>query len=164
MKIIFQICLLVVFSLTAAEIAYSCSCLRISNKAEIKMTDVIFTGEVIEIIQDAAYVPPKLEKISPALQQRVNTRKRYLVKFKIYRGFKNINDSEITLARYEDKYSPCPGLIFVEGNKYLVYASKDKDEISGGGICSRTQFFDENSEDYKELLRLRPKSKKKSFS
>ena len=164
MKIIFQICLLGGFLFITTQFAYSCSCLRISNKAEIKRTDMIFTGEVTEITQNTTYIPPKIENISPALQQRVNTRKRYLVKFKVEKGFKNINGDEITLAQYEDEFSPCPGLLFTKGNKYLVYALQGKDEISGGGICSRTQPFDEKSEDYKELLQRRLKSKNKKLA
>ncbi|HEX8736033.1 MAG TPA: hypothetical protein VF721_11970 [Pyrinomonadaceae bacterium] len=166
MKLIFQICLLIVFFLTASEIAYSCTCVYFEHKEEIKKTDVIFTGKVIEIIEDTSHAPAKIENVSPGVQRQFETRKRYLVKLKVETGFKGVTgDGEITLVQYEyEKPVPCGGLLFVKGKKYLVYASKYKDELSGDDGCSRTREFDKKSKDYRELLQLRLKSKSKELS
>ena len=167
MKIVFQICLLFVFSLTATEIAYSCVCVPGGHEAEIEKTDAIFSGRVIEIMQDTSYVPAKIAGVSPGSHERkVNTEKRYLVKFKIETGFKGAKDGgEITLAQYKyGKPFPCGSLLFTKGNKYLVYASRRKNELSGAGMCSRTRSFNKKSKDYRELLQLRLKAKNKRVS
>ena len=160
MRVTFQICLLVVFLLTASEIAYSCTCVLGTHKEEIERTDVIFTGKVVEVLvevlEDTSYAPAKTESVSPALRRQLKRDRRYLVKFKVETGFKGMTDGgEITLVQYEfEKPSPCGKMSFTKGKKYLVYASKWKGELSGGEICSRTQFFDKKSKDYTELLRL----------
>ncbi|HLL99571.1 MAG TPA: hypothetical protein VK400_00825 [Pyrinomonadaceae bacterium] len=167
MKIIFQICLLFGFSLTATEIAYSCVCVPVGHQAEIEKTDAIFSGRVIEIMQDTSYVPAEIAGVSPGSQQRkINTEKRYLVKFEIETGFKGIDDGgEITLVQYEyGKPLSCGSFLFTKGNKYLVYASRQKNELSGAGMCSRTRSFNKKSKDYRELLQLRLKAKNKRVS
>lgn len=166
MKLVFRFCLLFVFFLTASGIAYSCTCVYLEHKEEIKKTDVIFTGKVVEAIEDTSHVPAKIENVLPGVQRQFETRKRYLVKFKVETGFKGMADGgEITLVQYEyEKPVPCGGLLFVKGKKYLVYASKYKDELSGDNVCSRTRPFDKKSKDYKELLQLRLKSNNKRLS
>lgn len=164
MKVLIKLGLLAFILLISAQIGYSCSCFQIDNKAEVKMTDYIFAGKVIEITEDKTYVPPKLENISPVLQKRIDTRKRYLIKFKIENKFKGVKEDEITLVKYEQEYSPCEGLSFEKDKTYLIYADKDKEkeEIRDNGLCSRTQNFDKKSEDYKELLNLKAKKQIKT--
>jgi hypothetical protein len=162
MKIIFQFCLLVVFSLTATEIVYSCTCVYVRHKDEIERTDVIFAGQVIEITEDTTYAASKSENVS---RRRDKTEKRYLVKFKVETSFKGSDGDEITLVQYEhEKLVPCGEMRFTKGKKYLVYARKWKDELSGGNLCSRTRNLDKKSRDYKELLEFSLKSKNKRLS
>jgi hypothetical protein len=150
----------------ASEIAYSCTCVPGTHKKEIERTDVIFTGKVVEIIEDTSYVPAKTANALPALPQQLKTDTRYFVKFKIETGFKGVaDDGEITLVQYEyEKLPPCAGMFFTRGNKYLVYAAKYKNELRGDRGCSRTRHFDRKSKDYKELLQFGLKSKKKKVS
>jgi hypothetical protein len=155
--------LLAVLFLAFAEIGFSCSCLQITHKGEIKLTDIIFVGEVVEIIRDASYVPPKIKNISASLQKRVDSRRRYLVKFKIERGFKGISSKFTTLAKYEQEDAPCEGMLFTQGSKYLIYANNYEGEVQGNGLCSRTQNLDKESKDYKELLVKFPLKSKKSI-
>jgi hypothetical protein len=164
-KIIFQFCLLVVFSLAATEIVYSCSCVQFSHTEEIEKTDVIFAGQVIEITGDATYAASKSENASPVSPRRDKAEKRYLVKFKVETSFKGSGGGEITLVQYEyEKPVPCGEMRFTKGKKYLVYARKWKDELSGGDLCSRTRSFNKKSKDYKELPEFSSKSKNKRLS
>jgi hypothetical protein len=164
MKVIFQFCLLVVFSLAATEIVYSCSCVQFNHTEEIEKTDVIFAGQVIEITEDATYAASKSENASSVSPRRDKAEKRYLVKFKVETSFKG-SGGEITLVQYEyGKPEPCGEMRFTKGKKYLVYARKWKDELSGGDLCSRTRSFNKKSKDYKELLEFSSKSKNKSLS
>lgn len=166
MKIIFQFILLVVFSLAATGVVYSCTCVQREHKDEIEETNVIFSGKVIEIIEDATYIPPKRKSVSPDLREHVETEKRFLVRFKIESGFKEaVSGGEITLVQYEsEKPVPCGGLSFVKGRKYLVYARRLDEALRGDSLCSRTQFFDKKSRDYRELLQLDLKAKTKGLS
>jgi hypothetical protein len=164
MKVLIKSGLLVFIVLVSAQTGYSCSCLQIDNKEEVRITGHIFVGKVVEITEDKTYVPPKIEKISPSLQRMIDTRKRYIIKFKIENKFKGVKENEITLVKYEQENSDCEGLAFEKNKTYLIYADKDKEkaEISDNGICSRTQNFNKESKDYKELLNLKAKRKIKT--
>ncbi|MDQ3132119.1 MAG: hypothetical protein M3Q99_15335 [Acidobacteriota bacterium] len=164
MKNLIKSGLLLFIFLISAQIGYSCSCFRIDNKEEVKTTEFIFVGKVVKINEDKTYVPPKLANVSPFLQKMIDTRKRFLIKFKIENKFKGIKENEITLVKYEQENSPCEGLSFEKEKTYLIYANKDKEdeEMSDNGLCSRTQNFDKKSEDYKELLSLKTKRKIKT--
>jgi hypothetical protein len=169
MKIIFRFCLLVIFSLAATGVVYSCTCVQREHKDEIEKTDVIFSGKVIEITEDTGYIPSKREGVSPDLRKRAKRDKRFLVRFKIEDGFKEaVSGGEITLVQYKfEKPPPCGDkMFFVKGRKYLVYASWLSDgELSGNvSTCSRTRFLNKESSDYRELLQLDLKSKNKGFS
>ena len=163
MKVLIKSTLLIFILLISAQIGYSCTCSRIDNKEEVKITDYIFVGKVVEITEDKDYIPPKLANVSPFLQKMIDTRKRYLIKFKIENKFKGIKEDEITLVKYEQENSPCEGLSFEKEKTYLIYAGKDKKnlEIRDSGLCSRTRHFDKKSGDYKELVNLRAKNRLK---
>lgn len=160
MKVVFRFCLLAAFSLiVAAQTAYSCTCVYREHRDEIEKTDVIFSGRVVGITEDSNYVPAKIE--TAARRSGDKRDRRFLVRFKIETGFKGAGDGgEITLVQYQfEKPSPCGGLAFAEGKKYLVYAVKlSPGELSGGAACARTQVFDKKSEDYRELRQMRRKA------
>jgi hypothetical protein len=158
----------------SVQTAYSCSCFQISNEEEIKITDFIFVGKVVEITEDKSYIPSKIPSPAPGQQLIIiegvtefqpsvfDSRKRYLIKFKVDRKFKGVEEDEITLVKYEEKLLLYPGIDFEKGKTYLVYADKNEDseEISDNGTCSRTRNFDKDSKDYKELLNLKSRKQK----
>jgi hypothetical protein len=164
MKSLSQIILIPVFVIAFSSLVYPCTCLRISHSKEVKSTDVIFLGKVIEIVRDETYIPPKLEKVHPAIQKSVDTRKRYFVKFKVEENFKGTKAEEIILSYYEQDNFMCSGIEFMKGGKYLVYANYNKNELHDNGLCSRTQNFKNESKDYKELKSSSFKRSLKSFS
>jgi len=155
MKYIFKLTLLTAIFLMSAQFGYSCSCLQTDIKQEVKNTDFIFVGKVVEITEDKSFVPPKLARVSASIQKMVDTRKRYIIKFKVEKKFKGVEESEINLVKYEQENSPCEGLSFEQEKTYLIYAGKGKEEVTDNGLCSRTKPFDEKSKDYKELLSLK---------
>ena len=161
MKRNLQVVLFLAILVVSAQTAYSCSCFRIDNEAEVKITDFIFVGKVVEIVEDKTYIPPKVEGVSEFYQKMIDTRKRYLIKFKIEKKFKGVESDEITLVKYEQENSMCAGLSFEMEKTYLIYADKNEEseEINDNGLCSRTQNFDKTSKDYKELLNLKNKKR-----
>ena len=126
MKKTFQIIVFLAIFGISAQFAYSCSCFRIDNEAEIEMTDFIFVGKVVEITEDKSYVPPKVEGATEFQQITIDSRKRYLVKFKVEKKFKGAADDEITLVKYVQD-SMCADTSFENEKTYLIYADKNKD-------------------------------------
>jgi hypothetical protein len=167
-KSLFQTALFLVTLGASAQFAYSCSCFAISHEEEVARTRYIFVGTVVESTEDKSYIPPKIEGVSAAAQKTFATRKRYLVKFKLEERIKGVEGDEITIVKYEQENLMCAGLSFEKEKSYLIYAGKEKDkdkdkgkeeEISDNGSCSRTQSFDKEAKDYKELLTLETKNK-----
>jgi hypothetical protein len=160
MKVLIKSGLFIFILLISAQISYSCICVHLKHNEEIKTTNYIFVGKVVDITEDKTYIPPKLENLSPSLQKMIDTRKRYLIKFKIEDKFKGVKENEITLVKYEQENSPCEGFAFEKDKTYLIYADENKEtnEITANGLCARTQKFDNKSKDYKELLNLRAKN------
>ncbi|HEY0658514.1 MAG TPA: hypothetical protein VGD05_08570 [Pyrinomonadaceae bacterium] len=154
MKILFKLSLFTAIFFISVQVNYSCSCVQIDNKDEVKTTDFVFIGKVVEITEDKSFIPPKLADVSASIQKMVDTRKRYLIKFKVEKKFKGTEKGEITLVKYEQENSPCESLSFEQEKMYLIYAGKNKEEINDKGLCSRTQNFDEKSKDYKELVTM----------
>lgn len=144
------------FLVLSAKVAYPCTCLQISHRKEFRQADAVFAGQVIDISEDKSFVPPKLSdsKLSretlARLQKMVDSQKRYIVRFKVERKFKGVEGKEITLYTFQS-VSPCSGIAFTEGEKYLIYAYRKEEGITDGGLCSRTRKLDETSKEYREL-------------
>ena len=122
----------------------------VSHKKEIKNTELIFSALITDVLEDKSYVA---EKNNPG--------KRFFVTLKVESIFKGNVASEFTIYRYdmERKFS-CEGINFSKGIRYLIYASNSKSESEyylDTGVCSRTQVLDENSKEYKKLLKIRVK-------
>jgi hypothetical protein len=156
MKLTIKAVFLFSFLVFSANIAYSCTCSSVSHHKEFRQSDTIFAGQVIDIAEDKSFVPPKLNdsKLPPEslarLQKIVDSQKRYLVKFEIEQKFKGVKGQEITLYTIQSE-SPCSGIEFVKGEKYLIYGSRDKNGYSDNGLCSRTQKLDKADKEFKEL-------------
>ena len=144
------------FLILSANFAYPCTCLQISHRKEFRQTDAIFAGQVIDISEDKSFVPPKLDdsKLSRETlarrQKMVDSQRRYIVRFKVEKKFKGVGGKEITLYTFQSD-SPCSGIAFTEGERYLIYADRNEDGLSDGGLCSRTRKLDETSKGYREL-------------
>ena len=132
-----------------ATVAYCCTCLQISHRKEFRQADVIFSGQVIAITQDTSYRPPKLQ-VSPIIQKRIDSMKRYMVTFEVKRKFKGQGEKEITLFTYESD-GPCSGMTFTTGERYLIYADRKEGRLEDGGLCSRTRKLDNTSKEFRDL-------------
>ena len=156
MKLVIRATFLFSFLFLSASIAYSCTCSSVSHRKEFRQSDIIFAGQVIDISEDKSFVPPKLNdsKLSreslARLQKIVDSQKRYLVKFEIEQKFKGVKGQEIILYTIESE-SPCSGIEFVKGEKYLIYGFRDEKGFSGNSLCSRTRKLDKSNKEYKEL-------------
>jgi hypothetical protein len=152
-KIFFQFTLLIALVFCLSNYAYPCSCLQVSHKKEIKNTELIFSALVTDVVEDKSYVA---EKSNPG--------KRFFATLKVEKIFKGNVANEFTIYRYdmERKFS-CVGIEFSNGIRYLIYASNSKykrEYYLDTGVCSRTKILNENSKEYKELLKIRVKKQK----
>lgn len=142
--------------LFSANAAYPCSCLHVSHRQEFRQTPVVFAGSVTNIKEDTTYVPPQLkdakisDEVRARLQESINSRKRYRVTFKVDNRFKGVSGQGMSLYAFSsDSFCSPPG--FIEGEKYLVYAYREENDLFAGGLCSRTGKLKGRSKEYKEL-------------
>jgi hypothetical protein len=144
------------FLILSANVAYPCTCLQISHRKEFRQAAAIFAGQVLGISEDKSFVPPKLNdsKISrealARFQKMIDSQKRYVVRFLVEKKFKGVGGKEITLYTYQSD-GPCSGIVFTEGERYLIYANRNEEGLTDGGLCSRTRKLDETSKEYREL-------------
>jgi hypothetical protein len=149
MKNLTQILLLFVFLVFGANIVQACSCSQISHSKEFREANLIFAGRVISIVPDTSFTPPKL-KVSASVQKILDSQKRYFLKFEVVQQFKGVQQKEVVLEILQSD-SPCSGIMYSEGEKYLIYGYRSKNVITDGGLCSRTRTLDVTSEEYKEI-------------
>lgn len=139
-----------------AAVTYPCSCVQISRRKEFRQADAIFAGRVIDISEDKSFAPPKLsDSKHPSeslarLQQMVDSQKRYIVRVKVEKKFKGVGGREITFYTFQSD-SSCSGVMYTEGERYLIYAYREGEGLRDGGLCSRTRRLDETSKEYREL-------------
>ena len=149
MRAIFQATLTVGLLILSAQNAYSCTCLQITHRKEFRQSDAVFAGTVIDVTEDTSYVPPKL-KVSSALQNIIDSTKRFVVRFKVEKKFKGVKGQEVRVYAFQSD-SGCSGMVFGIGKSYLVYADRTEESLTGGNLCSRTRKMDRSSKEYKEL-------------
>ena len=142
---------LLIVVVLSCKAAYACTCLQISHRDEFRQSHAVFVAKVIEVKQDLSYKPPKLN-VSPTFQKMVDSTKRYTVRLRIEKNFKGVSANEINLFAFTSD-SGCSGLMFTQGEKYLIYAAREDGQLSDGGVCSRTAKFDKTSIEYRELER-----------
>lgn len=136
-----------------ASAAYSCTCEQISHRQEFRESDAIFSGQVLEVVEDKSYEPPKLD-VSPHLQKIIDTTKRYILTLTLDGKFKGVSGKEITLYDYASD-SPCSTAVLLKGERYLVYANRHKGRLFRNGLCSRTTKLDDKYEDPASLRDLK---------
>lgn len=132
---------------------YSCTCEQVSHRKEYKSASIIYVGKVTDISIDESYKPPQLsESHSSSLREKVKENKRIIVKFSVLEQFKGKKIKEVEMFDYVGgTFDTCAGIRMDRDKTYLIYGFKDQGKLVIGGICSRTQSFDSNSNDYKEL-------------
>ena len=140
--------LLIALLFIAPAFAKACSCISSGAPCQaVWNTDAVFSGEVKEIID-----PPAKETIL-ADGQKVYSYQRKKIRFVITEPFRGISGEtvEVTTGRGG---GDC-GYPFVTGEKYLVYAYKNKEtgELNAS-ICSRTQLLAKATEDLEYLRNL----------
>jgi hypothetical protein len=146
--VIRALCLCVLLSLSTT-VAYSCTCLQTSHRKEFRQTDAIFSGRAISKVEDRSYVRPKLN-VSPIFQKRIDSIKRFIIRFELERRFKGVEGKTVDLYAYESD-SPCAGMMFDVGERWLIYAYRKPEGLTDGGLCSRTRPLDESSREYRDL-------------
>ena len=131
--------------------AFACTCVQVSHRDEFLEASAVFAGKVIEVREDTSYLPSKLN-VSSAIQKIVDSTKRYLVTLRIEQNFKGAAGKEVVLYAFQSD-SSCMGLMFMQSEKYLIYAVRNQGRLSDGGLCSRTSKLDKTSKEYRELVR-----------
>ena len=152
MKAIVRSVLMIFIIVAGGHAAYACSCFRISLRQEFLDTKVVFAGEVVEIEEDKSYVPE-----SESARNFIGE-KRYLVKFRISRKYKGAEGDEAVLLSFQGQ-GMCPGVTFVKGEKYLVFADPRDQRLFSGG-CSSTGKLSERGKEYRKLNGFSPRAKK----
>ena len=135
------------FSL-CGTVAYPCTCLQSSHRKEFRARDAIFSGRVLSVAEDKSWVRPKLK--TAYLQKRIDSTKRYIVRFELEGRFKGVRGKMVDLYAYQSE-GPCDGMIFDEGERWVIYADREPEGLTDGGLCSRTRKLDEDSKEQKEL-------------
>jgi hypothetical protein len=133
----------------SATVAYSCTCSQISHRKEFRQVDAVFSGRVISVAEDKSFIPPRLS-VSPNLQKKIDSTRRYIVRFELERRFKGVHGKTVDLYAYQSDM-PCMGMIFDVGGRWLVYAYRKPEGLTDGGLCSRTRKLDLRSREYKDL-------------
>jgi len=124
-------------------ITFGCSCDLFENQRKtFWKAKVVFVGKVID--SDLKIVPP--EEIKGDVAKAV--------KFKIEKSWKGTKLNEVTV--WLTKYSVnCSGFEVTEGESYLIYAYKYKNNLIFNLFCSRSQKIKKENEDLtKELKNL----------
>lgn len=140
-KNIFPLLLLIALFSFGSGAVYACSCLApATDDLRILVTDAhknstaVFSGEVVEIVEKDVHVE---------------------VKFRIEKSWKGgVKD---VIIRTGFNSGDC-GFQFVEGKKYLVYASGEKNNLRTN-LCTRTALLDSNK-DTKILDKIKTKKRK----
>jgi hypothetical protein len=135
-KLFLGICLIAIYiGLPSSAQACECAGGYLSAYAELKYSDSVFIGEVVEL---------KKVNISPAYEGAVPYELE--VKFKVKRAWKGVAGKSIILR------TEAEGCIvgFAKGKKYLVYASIYKDRLRTS-YCSRTKELSRADLDLKEF-------------
>lgn len=114
-------------------------------------TDAVFSGEVKEIIDP----PPK--EMSLANGDKAYSYQQKKIRFAVEEGFRGVS-GETTVEVTTGRGGGDCGYPFVSGEKYLVYAYKNKQTGEfHAGICSRTQLLANAAEDLQYFRSLATK-------
>jgi hypothetical protein len=108
------ICLATFVLTVKPSVSYACKCVESKLvKEELELSDTVFKGKIIEIIQDK------------------HSRK---ILFEVSSIWKGLSTSQIVLI---DEPSSC-SIDFNDGQEYLVYASNNGNDVLTSNICNRT--------------------------
>lgn len=59
------------------------------------------------------------------------------MRFGLERRFKGVGGKTVDLYVYQSD-SPCTGMMFNQGGRFLIYAYRKEEGLTDGGLCSRT--------------------------
>jgi hypothetical protein len=134
MRVVFLLVSMVaVFAFGIGEVNAQCRCAVLpgsryySSSEALKTSDIVFTGEIVEIVNESS---SDEEKIT----------------FKVESVWKRDVGETFTLTTYRQS---C-GFFGEVGEKYLIYAYKRKETFTTNG-CTRSRFLDDAAEDLKEF-------------
>lgn len=125
--------MLAVLSFGFGEVNAQCKCATLpgsrfySASEALKTSDIVFTGEIVEIVNESS---SKEEKIT----------------FKIESVWKRDVGETLTLTTYRQS---C-GFFGEVGDKYLIFAYK-REETFTTHMCTRTKSLDDAADDLKEF-------------
>lgn len=134
--IAFMIIFSLVFNYTTLP-SYACSCAEsLPVKKELQRSSAVFSGEVIEMLDDN-------ENSSV-----ISSDDPIAVLFKVEESWKEMNQTEVAI--YTARSSASCGFEFALGNEYLVYADETDGEFSVN-LCSNTKLLSSATDDIQEL-------------
>jgi len=141
-----------VFIILTASNAYPHFCVKKNLHDDYQSSAEVFAGEVIDVTPDPNFRP------EPILSVHVNishseTRKRFVVRFKVLEDFKSAFSYKKEMTLYVYGGTDWLQTEFRQGEKYLVFASKTDNGLITGGLCSGTRRLDDASQ--LELKQLR---------
>lgn len=144
---LFTLGLVVVVAFSAPN-SYACFCLTPEVPRAYDEANAVFIGEVAEV------VAPRTDDLTTPFADHLFT-----VKFKVEKswkgaGFLDTTIPEITVLADQGRYGCFSWGSFVEGRKYLVYATQTDDKDLAVRVCSRTVSLGNASDDLKELRAL----------
>lgn len=140
--------------ITTASVSYACSCILISKpKVEngLKNSDVVFVGAVIGVEKIT-----EVDSVGSGESKKVFSVSSYIYTFKVEKKYKRkrrryLRDT-IVKIRTGSGGGDC-GFPFIKGEKYIVYAQKEKGyKLLTTDICTRTTHY--NKKEITELERL----------
>jgi hypothetical protein len=123
---------LILFASTAYP-AYSCTCAPLPQRRVFRASKSVFLGEFVGSLSSSD------KDYSEA------------VRFKVIKQWKGKKSPEQVLLRGIDLPNMCGDLLFEAGERYLIYAEREKQSLIVHGDCSRSVHVKDAEEDIKKL-------------
>lgn len=134
---VFLMILLFAQVILVPDLSYACSCIPSDSvRQELALSDVVFTGKVLQLIDKNKEKPTKSSADPIAVHLQVK---------EIWKGLK---ESEVII--YTERDTASCGFPFEKNQEYIVYAMEDDGELRAS-ICSRTAPLLAAPEDIEEL-------------
>ncbi|MBX3243886.1 MAG: hypothetical protein KF685_05470 [Acidobacteria bacterium] len=141
------LCIFTILLFATDVFACSCSIIEQVGKSDKELVeeaknsaDAVFAGEIVEIRFSESEMSVSDEKIALT---------RY-AKFRIERSWKGLEDKEFVEISTGNICCIC-GVSFEKGQRYIVYAAKQKDGTFSTDTCTRTRMYHEVIADEKYL-------------
>ena len=137
MKRLFHLAFTTAVILISAQEVFPCSCADPSVREKFRAADSVFLGSLIEMS------PTNPTKDFPLAAN--------MVKFKVEKRWKGAGKSEIMALANYDQPGWCGDLNLMAGEKYLIYAAREKGRLVIYTDCGPNRNFKYAAEEIKRL-------------